>query len=215
MSSKTQMIPIVTGCMPSYEVDSLLDCACGFGKWAGILRTHLNQIANSYIVGLDIFRDNLEFVKKYGAYDDLILADIRYLPFKKNSFKVVLATEVIEHIIKEEGYKFLKDLETLCFGRVIVTTPNGSWPENPIMYKNGKVNKYENHVSMWAVNDFSVNGYRVHSIGLRVNTQSKNFLINQIISGLDFLLFPGWVIPNLGKHLVAYKDTIKNKNTLN
>ena len=166
-------------------------------------------MATTFIIGLDIFRENLEFAKKYGAYDDLVLADINYLPFKNDSFHVSLAAEVIEHVEKGEGKKFLEDLERISFGRVIVTTPNGSWPDNPVLYKNGKLNVHEHHKSIWHVSDFTRVGYSVHAIGFRINTSSKSILMQQIIGGIDFLLFPGWIIPQLGKHMVAYRDIIK------
>jgi SAM-dependent methyltransferase len=209
MSSKTQIIPLVTSSIPSYNVSSLLDCACGVGKWAGVLRTHLPQMAHSYIVGLDIYRGNLEFTQKYGAYDDLVLADIQHLPFKNDCFQVCLAAEVIEHVQKKDGQTFLEELERISAGRVVVTTPNGSWPDHSTEYADGQVNIHEHHTSMWHVNDFTKIGYNVHAIGLRIRPSSKSYLLFQIIGGLDFLLFPGWILPQLGKHLVAYKDSIE------
>lgn len=206
MSSKTQLIPLVTGCIPQRDVHSALDCGCGFGKWAGIMRTHLPWMANAYIVGLDIFRGSLKFCKKYGAYDDLVLGDIKHLPFIDNSIDVIVACEVIEHIEKEAGFEFLVELERISDGRVLVSTPNGSWPENPVMYKDGSVNLYEQHRSAWNVSDFSRRGYTVRAIGLKLGRESSGRLMGQVMAGLDFLLFPAWFVPNLGRHMVAYKD---------
>jgi hypothetical protein len=163
-------------------------------------------MANSYIVGLDIFRENLFFSKKYGAYDDLVLADIRFLPFKEDSFDTIVAVEVIEHIKKDSGHDFLANLEKISIKRVIITTPNGSWPDNPILYKDGTMNVFEHHKSMWRVSDFKRNGYCVHAIGLRVEANIGSSIMQQVISGLDYLLFPAWFVPHVGKHLVAYKD---------
>lgn len=113
MSSKTQIIPLVTSCMPQDKIDSCLDCGCGFGKWAGLLRTHLPNVANAYMVGIGIFLGNLKFCKKYGVYDDLVLADISRLPFRTDCFDVVIACEVIEHLEKRDGIEFLANLEKL------------------------------------------------------------------------------------------------------
>jgi hypothetical protein len=163
-------------------------------------------MAYAYIVGVDIFLENLKFCKKYGAYDDLVLADIKNLPFKKGCFDITLACEVIEHIEKKEGGDFLLRLGSIARRRVIVTTPNGSWPENPVVYKNGTVNVYERHKSMWCTNDFVKRGYAVHAIGLRVKLTFGKGLAGQLSAGIDFLLFPAWFLPQIGKHLVAYKD---------
>lgn len=75
-----------------------------------------------------------------------------------------------------------------------------------MVYKNGKVNVYEHHKSMWSVSDFTGRGYGVHAIGLRITTASESGIMQQVISGIDFMLFPAWFLPQVGKHLVAYKD---------
>jgi hypothetical protein len=206
MSSKTQIIPLITSCIPQDHVESCLDCGCGWGKWAGILRTHIPAVMYSYIVGVDIFLDNLKYCRDYGSYDDVVQADIRHLPFRVDAFDVIVASEVIEHIKKAEGENFLKVVEKVSKKRVIISAPNGEWPDNPTHYKNGKVNIYENHKSFWTPKDFAARGYCVHAIGLKLDSPSGGPLIKQIISGLDYLLFPSWFIPQLGKHLVAFKD---------
>jgi SAM-dependent methyltransferase len=205
MSSKTQLIPLVTSTIPNSQILTTLDCGCGFGKWANILRTHLPSLANTYMVGLDIFKGNLRFCKKYGAYDDLILADIKHLPFKDDCVDLIVACEVIEHIKKKDGVIFLKELERMANGRILISTPNGSWPDNPIVYQDGSVNIYETHQSAWYVHDFSSRGYHVHAIGIRISMGSAP-LFQQIMAGLDFLLFPAWFFPSVGRHLMAYKD---------
>jgi 2-polyprenyl-3-methyl-5-hydroxy-6-metoxy-1,4-benzoquinol methylase len=105
-------------------------------------------MAETYIVGLDIFRGNLMFCRKYGAYDDLVLADIRKLPFRDNCIDVILACEVIEHVEKKEGEEFLKETDRVNNVRILITTPNGCRPENPIVYADGSINLYERHKSL-------------------------------------------------------------------
>jgi 2-polyprenyl-3-methyl-5-hydroxy-6-metoxy-1,4-benzoquinol methylase len=206
MTSKTQIIPLITGCMPQRKINSCLDCGCGLGKWANILRIQVYGFTNAYIVGLDIFRHNLEFCKKYGSYDDLVLADIKNLPFKPDSFEIIVASEVIEHIEKSEGENFLAQIENLSTGRLIISTPNGNWPDNPLVYEDGTVNVFEEHKSAWSSADFSKRGYKVRAIGIRIRSYSAGRVIQQVIAGIDFMLFPAWFLPQVGKHLVAFKD---------
>jgi len=205
MSSKTQLIPLVTSSIPNIEPNGILDCACGLGKWASIIRCHAPKMLHAYIVGVDVFLPNIRFCKKYGAYDDLVLGDVRKLPFKSNCISIMLACEVIEHMEKNDGINFLDELERVSSGRIIVTTPNGSWPENPVVYEDGTKNIYEQHKSEWKVKDFRRRGYEVRGIGIKLKL--KGGRLQQIVAGLDFLLFPAWFLPQIGKHLVAYKDT--------
>lgn len=65
---------------------------------------------------------------------------------------------------------------------------------------------------MWHVSDFSERGYNVHAIGLKTSSTFHSALIQQVIDGLDFMLFPAWFIPQVGKHLVAYKDKTDQKH---
>ena len=41
--------------------------------------------------------------KRHRVYNDIILADARHLPFRRKSFDVILAAELVEHLEKKEG----------------------------------------------------------------------------------------------------------------
>lgn len=159
---------------------------------------------NAYIIGLDIFLPNLKYCKQYGTYDGLILADAKKLPFKNNCYDLILACEIIEHMKMEHGEHFLDELERICCGRIIVTSPN-MYFHNPIEYENQQKNRWEYHQSKWTVKDFQNRGYIVRGIGIRWLRATHELLIN-VVGTFDFLLFPAWFLPQLGKFLVAYKD---------
>jgi ubiquinone/menaquinone biosynthesis C-methylase UbiE len=181
-----------------------VDCGCGFGKWGNILRVQKSQMRYSYIVGLDIFLPNLHFCREYGAYDDLILADARKLPFRNCDVDVVLASEIIEHMEKNEGQNFIAELERICKGRIVITTPNVHF-DNPTKYFNETTNVYETHKSKWTTKDFKKRGYTVKGIGVKWILSRSNLLKN-VVAAFDFLLFPGYLLPQMSKYMVAYKD---------
>jgi ubiquinone/menaquinone biosynthesis C-methylase UbiE len=95
---------------------TILDCGCGKGGWGVLLGK------NHVIVGVDILRKYLEEAKPLRVYDNLVQADLAYLPFKPHSFDTVLAVEVIEHLPEEEGVRFLKQIRLLG-KRMVLTTP--------------------------------------------------------------------------------------------
>src|SRR3989337_3656623 len=86
--------PFVLNEIPNLTAQTVLDCGCGHGIWGYIMR--VTRSGNkTYMVGLDCTLEYLKFNKKHKVYDDLVQADIAFLPFKKASFDFVLASEVI------------------------------------------------------------------------------------------------------------------------
>lgn len=201
MSSIAELYPLVM-CIatktPS-KVTSALDCRCGRSRWGAFVRTDVNQ--DSYVVGLDIFLPNLFLCKKYGAYDDLVLADVRSLPFNNDSFNIILACEIIEHLSKEDAHGLLKDLERIANGRIIISTPN-------INFSQGEIygNIHEIHKTRWSVGDFRRSGFKVKGIGVKFSVKG---LISPVDTVLRFLLFPGWAFPRASRFVCAYKDREK------
>ncbi|MBL7206651.1 MAG: class I SAM-dependent methyltransferase [Candidatus Aenigmarchaeota archaeon] len=55
-----------------------------------------------------------------------IIADARHLPFKQDSFELILFTDVIEHLPEDEEDNALKEIHRTLRsnGRVILSTPN-------------------------------------------------------------------------------------------
>lgn len=62
-------------------------------------------------MGIDIFRPYLEEVRRKGVYHDLILGDVRFLPFKEKSFDAVICMEVLEHLERQDGERLPLRLE--------------------------------------------------------------------------------------------------------
>lgn len=57
----------------------MLDVGCGTGRLARLLTLHR---CTSRRIGLDIWIPHIEKAKKSKSYDDLVISDIRNLPFK-------------------------------------------------------------------------------------------------------------------------------------
>lgn len=145
-----------------FNSKTLADLGCGFGRWAHLIRSEVDKHGhNAYIVGCDIHRPYLEETRKYNPYDDLVVCDVRNLPFRKKSFDVTIALEVIEHVTKQEGVTLLSNLENLTRDIVIVSTPYGYYPQGK-----ERNNIYEIHRSAWHPEDFQEKGYKTFNCGL-------------------------------------------------
>ncbi|MBU4242294.1 MAG: SAM-dependent methyltransferase, partial [Nanoarchaeota archaeon] len=76
-----------------------------------------------------------------------------------NSFDCVLASDLIEHLTKEEGNKLIKMMEKIAKKRVIIFTPNGFLPQ-------GEFNKnpWQVHKTGWTVEEMQKKGYKIIGI---------------------------------------------------
>jgi SAM-dependent methyltransferase len=112
-------------------------------------------------VGVDIFKPSIDESKKKKIHDRYIITDILKIDqfFKPDSFDCVIASDVIEHLSKNDGKKLLLLMETIAKKKVIIFTPNGyidqdEYGENP----------WQRHKSGWSPEEMSKFGYTVHGI---------------------------------------------------
>lgn len=83
--------------------------------------------------------------------------------YGEKKFDVVMACEIIEHLPIENGPAFLKALETVAKGFIILTTPHGFMEHDPILAPNEPWadNPYQKHLSGWCHKDFMALGYDI------------------------------------------------------
>ena len=98
--------------------------------------------------------------KKYNPYDDLVLCDLRLPPFRKDSFDIVIALEVIEHMKKKEGRAFIHYLEELCRGTLIISTPLEYYPQEEF---DGNV--FQKHRGIWTKQEIQHLGFETKEFG--------------------------------------------------
>lgn len=136
--------------------DSLLDVGCGFNSPVGAL-----PIRPKRCVGIDAFQPVIDISRNKGIHDEYHKMDVRNIleKFGPKSFDVVIACDLIEHLIKSDGLALLGAMEKVARKKVIVYTPNG-YLEQREEYGN----PLQAHLSGWTVSDFASRGYRVVGI---------------------------------------------------
>lgn len=98
---------------------NVLDVGCADGSFLAFLKGKFHIQAK----GIDISEKAIEKAKKKGL--DARIADVEEgLPFKNNSFDLVISSEVIEHVYDTDY--FLKELNRVLKpnGTLVLTTPN-------------------------------------------------------------------------------------------
>ncbi len=97
-------------------------CAYGFGKL--ILRNYLQY------VGIDIDQKAISWARNNIDSGSFLITDDFVTKFSEQSFDIVLAFEVIEHV--EDPKIFLNFLKKYCKpgGKIIISTPNGYYSKH-------------------------------------------------------------------------------------
>lgn len=138
------------------EGETIADIGCGKG---GVIEFLRRRGLDSTIVGGDIYKSYLLICKKKKLYSDCILYDARCLPFKEESFDLVMMIGVIEHLKKEDGLALLTQLDKLAKKQIVVFTTVEYLPQEKF---NGNV--YQEHLSGWHPEEFRKRGYRVYGV---------------------------------------------------
>jgi ubiquinone/menaquinone biosynthesis C-methylase UbiE len=147
---------------------NLLDIGVGHGYWGYF--TRVVRDFRGYVVGVEISLECLRRIKRTKLYDELVLSDAAFLPFRNNAFDVSLLVEVLEHMSKALGRATLVDVVRITRKKLILTTPNGVW---------GKTCTIENkqttdlgharvHVSVWSKADLEELGVSVRGVGCKL-----------------------------------------------
>lgn len=145
---------------------NVLDIGCGFGwleyQWQDIVKK---------IVGIDIDKVNIKkATKEVGSKKVIFLVgDGLKLPVKSNSFEVVVASEVIEHLPRGSEGKFLTEINRVLTdgGKLFLTTPFDSfgsklfdpawWLTGHRHYSMQKIEKMLKRANFKVI-DFRING---------------------------------------------------------
>ncbi len=101
------------------DVNSILDAGAGEGFTLEMLRKE--KIGKTY-EGIDFLKKAVEIGKKVHPKIKLNQASIYELPYKDNSFDLVLSTEVLEHL--EDPKKALKQIFRVSKKYVLLSVPN-------------------------------------------------------------------------------------------
>lgn len=129
--------------------ETVLDLGCGY-------RSPLQGHRVAFSVGVEAFDPFLQLSRMTAIHSQYILADIRSVAFKPKSFDAVIASEVLEHLTKDEGRMVLARMEEWARKKVLVTTPNGY-----LKQKSYETNPLQEHKSGWTAGELSGLGFRV------------------------------------------------------
>lgn len=137
------------------NISSVLDAGCGEGFTLEYLR--INSIGKTF-EGIDFLEKAVEIGNKVHPKIKLKKGSIYELPYKDNSFDLVLSTEVLEHLDNPE--KALKEIFRVSKKYVLLSVPNEPifMGSNFLRGKNwsrfGNDIEHINHWTFWGFESF-------------------------------------------------------------
>lgn len=196
------------------DAKTVLDVGCGDGT----LMSMVNYDKKYEVTGIDLFKPYLEEAKKTGAYKKVIFGDVRKLVQKKQTFDIVLSSQVVEHLGKKDAVQLIETMEKIAKKKVIIGTTHGFFPFDPLEGKDN--NPLQVHKSGWEISEFKKRDYKTYGQGLAIVYKPDglahkvdSFLLQQILFALSYGLSPlTYSFPQTSAYLVAVKE-MKFQNT--
>lgn len=170
---------------PHGKVRSILDVGCGLS----LKSQYLDAV---YRVGIDVYRPYLRAIQSSVDYVAVVM-DVSELTdrFLPHSFDLVIATDILEHLPKPDGYKLIEDCEYLAKQAVILETPLGYVPQNIDIWGLGG-DIYQTHRSAWNLHEFSnlnyhcvVRDYKMSDVKRHTSKEVENSI--QLIDAIKLI----------------------------
>lgn len=110
---------------------NILDVGSASGWFLSELK---KEFKNSECVGIDTHKAAINYGKKKYKNIKLVRADAHKIPFKENTFEVIVCCEVLEHV--EEPEVVIKEMKRVLKrnGRLIIEIDTGNWLFKLIWY---------------------------------------------------------------------------------
>ena len=166
------------------NANTILDLGCG----KGLPMIGINKHKKLFSIGADLCLLRIKECLRRKVHDGYVLCDVRFLPFKKKTFNVVLCLEVIEHLLKNEFFSFKYEIEKIATCQIILSTPVGFFPISEHM------DSPDDHKSGWIPVEFEKWGYKIRGINglrclhntiLKCSPFSKSQILKYILSYLS------------------------------
>jgi 2-polyprenyl-3-methyl-5-hydroxy-6-metoxy-1,4-benzoquinol methylase len=184
---------------------SVLDVACGYGRWCGLIRSNYWEAgldSPPAVDGFDAFGPNVELCREHGCYRRVWQ---QTLPDEiDGTWDTVLASEFIEHVRPDDVATVVAQLEACARRRIIFSTPNWEYMRGGEETKVG-FNAFEAHHSYVPRSFFRERGYRIIGAGFG-NPKKLIVKVGHRLGLAPHLHSLTRAIPPLAELTIAVKD---------
>lgn len=135
------------------DCETVLDLGCGQSSPF----KYCQNITRS--VGVETFKPALEESKKRKVHSEYLEKKVEDVDFPEKSFDAVIMIEVLEHLPEDVGCAMLKKAEKWAKKKVIISTPNGFFPQLAL-----EGNPFQKHLSGWNLETMKKLGFRCRGL---------------------------------------------------
>jgi len=169
--SQSSQISTIIQYIEQLNPTSMLDVGVGMGQYGFLARINLENINLFEIngsqgqqrdkAGWRVKIDGIEGCEVYltpvhdYTYNKIMWGNaLEILPtLADNSYELVLAIDILEHLTKEDGMIFVQHLKRIAKHSVLISTPKEFIPQEV------EANPYENHLSLWTQTELNELGF--------------------------------------------------------
>ena len=143
------------------DAKRILDAGCGEGA---VIQRIKRSDKDIYVEGIDVSRDSLEAASKANPSVPFKIGDINGLDYPENSFDLVIALEVLEHL--EDPAKAISEMKRVTKRHILVSIPHepffriGNLLRGKYMRTLGNHPEHRQHWSMKGFKAFLKEGFR-------------------------------------------------------
>lgn len=175
--------------------DRVLDVGCGPSS-----PLRFRKVKRS--VGIEICEPYVREAQQRRTHDEIIAIDCLQAHFSPDSFDVVVALDVIEHLTKEGRSELIKRMQRWASKKVIISVPNGYSPGHPV-----DANPFQEHRACWSPAELTERGFRLRGIGVKLPGYGSTGLLFYVVRyGTYPLRFLTYYYPRLAYDIVGIYD---------
>lgn len=190
--------PFISYFTPIISGKTVLDVGCGRGL-NGFLLHGSRDLKGSTLIGLEMNENYIKSCKEHNIYNKILKHRLPTIPLKDKSVDFLLCIEVIEHLTRKDGTELFSEIDRVCKGRAVISTPNMFF--NTIEGEEG-----DEHKSLWTINDFKSRGYKVYGMGVKIPLLWGDKFI-KLKQALYYFFTPiSYIFPQISGGLIAVKD---------
>jgi len=163
--------------LQTVDAEKILDVGCGEGVTLDkIYRKGIGR----HLEGIDFFKTAIDIGKKHFPHITLKQADVYKLPYKDNSFDVVLCNEVLEHL--ERPHDAIDEMKRVSSKYLLLSVPNEPFFMGANFLRGRHVSRLGNHpehIQHWTFYSFQK---FVENHGMRVVQKKYPFAWTMILA---------------------------------
>ena len=174
--------PIILSFLGNIKNKKILDAGCGSG-----IRSKILARKGAKVIGVDISKNMLDIAREYckGLKIRFDKASIDKLPYKNNSFDIIIASLVI-HYLKNPNKAFKEFHRVLKKGGILIFSTNNPCTGDLIRYKNkwafAVTDYFNNKKTYWKIHKTNIKIPQYHF----TFTDIIRFILKNDFSIIDF-----------------------------